>query len=302
MNSLSIAAAILAGLVAAAPAAALDLESAYSTASDAARGRPTADLPDVWPVLGGAAGAPLDPAGLGERKTAAPGPTESEGGSAAPADPVTTYGVIINGDSESHHTGNVDRFYEHMTGHYGIAAADITVISTHRGVLSDRRGVDHAARTVKRKADGNDRVVIYTTGHGSRSGNSTYLVLHGDEMISSRDFAAAFLGNSAARITYVADQCYSGGFVEAMTSSSRDVLAMSASDAYNTTYCQSFIVPYLDAFSDSGNDTNGDGSVDEREAFATASRSHRRDMGPQQGNAQIRQSVPSARRADLPIS
>lgn len=264
MNAAAPLAALLAAL-AAVPAGAVGLEQAFASAAEAVAGAPTADLPDFGPV---------------------PDPD------AGRANPVTTYGVIINGDGEEHHTRNADRFYGHMRSYYGIAAADIAVLSTHRGTLSDRRGVDYAARTLKAKADANDRVVIYTTGHGTRRGDATYLVLADDALIKDGDFAAAFLDNAAARVTYVADQCYSGGFAEAMTAGNRAVLAISASDAYNTTYCQSFIVPYVQAFAEPANDTDRDGRVDEREAYATASRRHRSERGAAQGNAQLRESGP----------
>lgn len=223
-------------------------------------------------------------------------PTPAASPVPAPSDPEKTYGVIINGDSAAHHVANVDLFYEHMRAYYRIDAADIIVISTHRGYLSDRRGVDYAARTVKGRVDANDRLVIYTSGHGDlpAGATATTLILHGGAQISATDFSSAFLDNRAARITYIGDQCYSGGFAEAMTSTTRRVLALSASDSTHTTYCQSFIRPYLDAFADPRNDADQDGAVSEKEAFATASKRHREERGDTHGNAQLRESGPAA--------
>lgn len=199
-----------------------------------------------------------------------------------------TYGLIVNGDREPRHLENAERVGAFFSRHYGVAARDLYVLSPGRGRAAVRGNILAAAAELRVRLGPGDRLVVYTTGHGTRAGGRTQLVLQDGGLISDAEFAGALLDNRAAETVYIGDQCYSGGFADAFAATSKRVKAMSASDAENTTSCQTFIRPFLAAFADPAGDSDRDGRVDEAEAFAVARRRHRASLGARSANAQWR--------------
>ncbi len=198
--------------------------------------------------------------------------------------PVTRYGLIVNGDNEERHLGNVEAFAAVMSGRYGVAEANLIVLTSQRkdsggswveqgkDQRATKGNVEMALEALAKKADFNDDIIIYTTGHGdSPAKDSQTLVLEGDPDISAAEFAGKLSGFGGALLTYIGDQCYSGAFAQAVTSKGWNAVALSAADSCHVTYCEHFTPALLKAFDDSANDSDPkDGKVSEWEAFKAA--------------------------------
>lgn len=200
--------------------------------------------------------------------------------------PVTKYGVIVNGDTEARHTTNADNYYDFMQKYYSVPEANIYVLSTHKSKATNDYSAkpDDLAKVQKElnaKIDDNDILYLYTTGHGDKGRvraadgkveMHTVLMLQGHSFVTETAWSQAWLATKATRISFLADQCYSGGFAKAMVSDpNENVLAISSTDPNNSTVCGFFIVPYLDAFKDMKNDNDPkDGKISEWEAFKVA--------------------------------
>lgn len=192
------------------------------------------------------------------------------GAQAAP-NPAVKYAVIVNGDTESRHRANAVMLKEFMVNYFHMEPDNVTVLSTDRGLAPDAATLDEVARRLKAKLDGNDTLVVYTTGHGNKAAGGTVLALKAPDSISDADFAAKFLDNQAGDYVYVGDQCFSGGFAKKMTANrTKRVTAISSTDDQNSTVCGFFIVPFVIAAQDKSSDANGDGNVSLREAFDVA--------------------------------
>ncbi|MEE8424992.1 MAG: hypothetical protein V3S11_04150 [Elusimicrobiota bacterium] len=214
---------------------------------------------------------------------------EGAQGQGAAKNPVDKYGVIINGDTEWRHQENARLFYDFYKDYYGMQDANIYVLTTTftaktqgaNNVESTVKGLTDTLTALIAKIDDNDLLYVYTTGHGAQ-GTMTppggqpqvveILALQNHAVVPAEVFAMAIRRTKAARITYVGDQCNSGGFARAMTSDkSRDVLAISSVDPDNSTVCNFFTPPFLDAFKDMKNDNDPkDGRISEWEAFKVA--------------------------------
>lgn len=188
-----------------------------------------------------------------------------------------TYGVILNGDTERRHQLNATMLKEHMIRYYGAEATNITVMSTDQGLAPSRENLAKTASDIKKKAGPDDRVIVYTTGHGFVAKHKTTGVVYtlaalpNDNAVTDVAMAGAFLDNGAGSYVYLGDQCYSGGFAKKFTANAaKKVIAISATDDENSTVCGFFIIPFVEASKDAKNDTDKDGRVSEREAYAAA--------------------------------
>lgn len=211
--------------------------------------------------------------------------------------PGRTYAVIVNGDddrsSAGHHRENVMLAFDFLRRRYGTAQADVTVLSPDRGAPATRGNVLAAARDAAGRLREGDRLVVYTTGHGTRGGGRWYLVLQGGQGMDREEFVPAFLSNKASDIVYIGDQCFSGGFAAAMADGAKragkGVISLSATDASNSSVCTGFIRPFFAAMDDPRNDLDRNGLVDERESFIHARASYQSQFrrNPELTNSQF---------------
>jgi hypothetical protein len=192
--------------------------------------------------------------------------------------PGRTYAVIVNGDDDrrtgGNHRENVTLAFQYLSRRYGTAQGDVILLSPDRGAPATRGNVLAAAREAAARVKPGDRLVVYTTGHGTRSGNRWMLVLQGGQGMDRDEFVPAFLNNAASDIVYIGDQCFSGAFAASMAAGARQagkgVISLSATDANNSSVCVGFIRPFFAAIDDPRSDEDRDGQVDEREAFIHA--------------------------------
>ncbi len=204
-----------------------------------------------------------------------------------------TYAVIIDGDdgdTQDQHERNVRDAVDFMTRYY--QATRITVLSPSNGAPATRSSVLAAARKLAQSLTEVDTLVIYTTGHGDRRNGKSILCLQGEETVAEDEFALAFTSNRARSFVYIGDQCYSGGFVQRMTSgakeSGRRLIAISSTDAEHSTLCDTFILPFFHAALNPANDHGGKGFVNEQEAFEVAKAAHQSSgRDPEETNAQF---------------
>lgn len=252
----------------------------------------TAPAPSGPVVPASGSAAPADPRGSSDAQFAASLSPEALARVERPATPDSaavraqsvsgapgrTYAVIVNGDDDrntaGHHRENVMLAFDFLRRRYGTAQADVTVLSPDRGAPATRGNVLAAARDVAGRLREGDRLVVYTTGHGTAAGGRWRLVLQGGHGMDRDELVPAFLANPASEVVYIGDQCFSGGFASAMADAARragkGVIALSATDASNSSVCTGFIRPFFAAMDDPRNDLDRNGLVDERESFLYA--------------------------------
>ncbi|MBI3551349.1 MAG: hypothetical protein HY077_02420 [Elusimicrobia bacterium] len=204
------------------------------------------------------------------------------------------WGLIVNGDVEASsptHIANTEKVLAFMKNYYRIPEGHVVMLSVHKTTVTKDLIVKEAARLKDAKM-----LVLYTTGHGDDRDDQSELILPEKPWITADEFARLFLVGKAASIVYLGDQCYSGGFASAMIRSLKrmkdpegkrravDMIAISATDFCHVTYCQNFLLPYLDAFKDPANDNDPkDGRVSEWEAFKAARDKYAKAFSPEDG-------------------
>ena len=192
-------------------------------------------------------------------------PSNPQGGKA--------YAVIIDGDSSrksgEDHQDNVEMATELMRSYYHVDDHNMAVFSPYRGHPATIENITTAAQKLANlKLNKNDSLIIYTTGHGGRSDDGRTWLHIKDGNVPDQAFADAFLSNGAGKTVYIGDQCYSGGFAKAMASTSKHAIAISATDAYTSSYCKEFIVPFFKTILNAIR--NGNENITEKQAFDAA--------------------------------
>ncbi|MEO8502680.1 MAG: hypothetical protein ABI609_02185 [Acidobacteriota bacterium] len=153
------------------------------------------------------------------------------------------FALLINGDSAYSHTHNIEIAIEALTK-LGYARTNILVAADSREVRSEIR--DLASRL-----GGDDTLLVYTTGHGSRKGNESRLYLRSGD-VGAVEFSHLIDGLKFGRLIYVGDQCYSGGFATALAARGRNLVAVTATDDTHQARCEPFVRPLWRAAVDDG--------------------------------------------------
>lgn len=192
------------------------------------------------------------------------------------------YAVVINGDTSALHKGNVTEAY-HTLRAAGYTDENIFLFTSNFPRGSDfssittpatKESVEFVLTQLEDIIDENDTLLVYTTGHGNKTKSGTTLVLDDTELSASR-LRDLIENTRAGRYIIVADQCFSGGIVAAVSSIDGKVTAYSSTDADHTTYCESFARPFWRSFQETSADSNGNGTIELDEAFDRAVYSHR---------------------------
>ena len=190
---------------------------------------------------------------------------------------VAEYALLINGDYRSfHHEANISRALGKLrdigydkNNIICLAGEDTreNKLSNHNHKPATAESLEEAVSYLQEHVDDNDILLVYTTGHGARKDDESYLQL-GDAAISAEEFAKALNKIDFGRLILVADQCYSGGFVDKIEDLEGNIVAMSDTDETHTTYCQPFAIGFWSAIGNDQYGTNWDGSVSVAEAYS----------------------------------
>ena len=193
-----------------------------------------------------------------------------------PVNDVTEYALLINGDHNSvHHEANIARAWGKLED---IGYQEDNIISLtgedprknkspkHNYYPGTSASLKEAVSYLQNHLDNNDILLVYTTGHGDRVGEKSYLHLY-DGNVGFEEIATALNKIPFGRLIFVADQCYSGGLVDKIDDLDRNIIAVSDTDATHSIQCQPFAIGFWTAVGNKGYDTDGDGTVDVLEAY-----------------------------------
>ncbi len=144
------------------------------------------------------------------------------------------YALLINGDPTFSHAHNVEIATDALTK-LGYPAANILTAASNGDIRSAVRELEH-------RISAEDVLLVYTTGHGDRRGSESRLFLRQGD-IGATDLARLIFGLKFARLIYIGDQCYSGGFATAFGTTTRTVVAVTATDDTHRARCEPFVRP-----------------------------------------------------------
>lgn len=177
------------------------------------------------------------------------------------------FALIINGDTEARHLGNVGRALEVLEGE----GYETFVASRERPSEDHDHYVDATVEQIttlieqlKGKIGKDDELVIYTTGHGESVKNGGGLCLQ--EGCDTKTMAALLDSITYGQRTVVMDQCYGGNWSRRFTDDPKTLFV--AAGSKNQSVCCHEFAPRF--WSDDVPDTNDDGKISWQERFAYA--------------------------------
>ena len=191
------------------------------------------------------------------------------------------YAVLINGDTRekgSLHRANILESYKTLRA-MKADDRDIFILTTDYPRADDGKSITTRATGrnlikvfdyLEKVCDSNDTLTIYTTGHGGKEGNESILELE-DCKVYESEFADLITKTGFLDVLSVSDQCYSGGFAEAISKiKGKKIMAISSTDSSSLSECEYFAQPFWCSFRSRVADYNGDGAVTADEAFTYA--------------------------------
>ncbi|MBV8201382.1 MAG: caspase family protein [Acidobacteria bacterium] len=222
-------------------------------------------------------------------------PASSTAAAAAAAAP-TQYALIVNGDDSFTHNYNVSLALASLR-QLGYAPQN-TLILAPASVVSPavsgepaawrrpatEQGLRQALALLRERLRPGDLLLVYLTGHGYRMFGRTSLGLQ-DGSITARELMQKLGEIAFGKLILIADQCYSGGFVNAAVALGRDVVAVSSTDDRHEVRCEPFIRPLWLAAVEAASDTRRNGFVSIEEAFQVAVDGLRQAGGGSDGGA-----------------
>ena len=120
--------------------------------------------------------------------------------------------LVVNGDSETRHLGNVERALEvlELDGWLRfVVSPEAPAAGAEVHVDGDLGGLQSIVEQLKEELTSADELLIYTTGHGDKEGDQPTLCLKSDGYLYEEVWALLDI-NEGRRRTVVMDQCYSG--------------------------------------------------------------------------------------------
>lgn len=175
--------------------------------------------------------------------------------------------VIINGDSEARHLGNVERALKHLEakGYETWVASPQKPQASHDFYFqSSAEGMKKfIAQLEKQNKNSNNELVIYTTGHGSQDGACI-----ADNHCQSHDLFSRLDRLPYSQRTIVMDQCYGGNWGKQFLDDPK-TLFISNGSKDEEVFCEEFAIQFWGT-SGLALDKNGDGVVDWQERYAAA--------------------------------
>jgi hypothetical protein len=222
-------------------------------------------------------------------------PIPSRPASAASATAGQQYALIVNGDDSFTHNYNVSLALaslrqlgyapQHMVilAPASLASPDVPAAPAWRHPATEQ-GLRQALALLRQRLRPGDLLLVYLTGHGYRMFGRTSLGLQ-DGSITARDLMQALGEIPFGKLILIADQCYSGGFVNAAVALGRNVVAVASADDRHEVRCEPFIRPLWLAAVAAESDTRRNGFVSIEEAFQVAVDGLRQTGGGSEGGA-----------------
>ncbi|HOX40375.1 MAG TPA: FG-GAP-like repeat-containing protein [Candidatus Brocadiia bacterium] len=201
--------------------------------------------------------------------------------------PSETYVVVICDAEYQAHTDqqNLDltmqdaddvvEYFKNQGVDYGEYSGD-----SHIYVLKDTVGSSHddigateviaGINWAKERADSNDNIVFYYSGHGLKDDYGSYMILNDGDKIDSGMFNKMWEGTNAGNVTTIMDSCYSGGMSDGFGTYFREdteycmITAAEADEKAMTDIAHQngdLTYHWLKAMSDPRTDADKDGSV-----------------------------------------
>jgi hypothetical protein len=214
---------------------------------------------------------------------------------ATPAAAGAQYALIVNGDDSFTHNYNVELAlgslrqlgYEPRNS-FVVAAAAPAAIAAEGAAgpggpaaawhqPGTEQGLRRALAELRGQLRPGDRLLVYLTGHGYRMFGRASLGLQNGS-ITARELMQRLGELPFGELILVADQCYSGAFVDAAIALGRNVVAVSSTDDQHEVRCEPFVRPLWLAAAAADN-----ASIED--AFETARGGLRHAGGGQAGEA-----------------
>jgi hypothetical protein len=210
---------------------------------------------------------------LTSRPAAGAGPAGAAGGA--------QFALIVNGDDSFTHNYNVSLALASLR-QLGYAPQNTLILAPASLASSDvpgepaawrrpatEQGLRQALAMLRERLRPGDLLLVYLTGHGYRMFGRTSLGLQ-DGSITARDLVQRLGEIPFGKLILIADQCYSGGFVNAAVALGRNVVAVSSADDRHEVRCEPFIRPLWLAAVAAESDSKRNGFVSVEEAFQVA--------------------------------
>lgn len=179
------------------------------------------------------------------------------------------YALIVNGDTEARHLGNVDRAVKALRAE---GSYDISVASpkTPGGAVEhfeapNREGLEKLLSGMKSQMDDDDLLVVYFTGHGDSGAKGEGCVALPTECLSLSSLSADLKKLSYGKRILVMDNCYSGSGFNLFTDAKTTVVSQGSPG--EKVSCQLFS-PFF--WSDQVPDADKDGKISVQERFQHA--------------------------------
>ncbi|PIR19888.1 MAG: hypothetical protein COV45_07875 [Deltaproteobacteria bacterium CG11_big_fil_rev_8_21_14_0_20_47_16] len=181
--------------------------------------------------------------------------------------------IVINGDTAARHAKNVDRAVSQLNkkGYQCFVASNEAPSSpTSMYRKATPQNIDQLIEAAKAQLDGDDELLIYTTGHGGKVDGQECIVV-GD--LKANHSCEADLYKKLDNLKFgkrvvVMDQCYSGGMARLFTDNAKSAF-ISAGSSDETVCCGDF-APRLWADDSEVKDINKDGVISWGERFEYA--------------------------------
>jgi hypothetical protein len=201
---------------------------------------------------------------------------------AAPGAAGAQYALIVNGDDSFTHNYNVElalgslRQVGYESRNTFVLAPAATGAGAPAGSWrqpATEQGLRRALVELRGRLRSGDRLLVYLTGHGYRMFGRASLGLQNGS-ITARELMQQLGELPFGELVLIADQCYSGAFVDAAIALGRNVAAVSSTDDRHEVRCEPFVRPLWLAAA-----AAGDVSVED--AFQTAASGLHRSGGAQ---------------------
>jgi len=179
------------------------------------------------------------------------------------------YALIVNGDTETRHLGNVDRAVKALRreGTYEISVASTKAPGTpvEHFEKFDDQGLEQLLSGMSKKMDDDDLLVVYFTGHGGAGEKGDGCVQTSSQCVSLTELSRRLKTLPYGNRILVMDNCFSGSgfslFADAKTT------VVSQGSPGETVSCQLFS-PFF--WGDSVPDADHDGKISIQERFQHA--------------------------------
>jgi thioredoxin-like negative regulator of GroEL len=180
-----------------------------------------------------------------------------------------SFAVLINGDLESRHLGNIDRAMETLRGEKVDEIYVLSVLkpSGHPTHYAEAKGsnLKRVLQGLAGRIDDDDSLIVYSTGHGGHDDQGRECMELTDGCLPFSSFHQSLGAIAYGRRAVILDGCMSGGVLALFANSKTSVVTLGSPG--EPVYCQSFS-PFF--WSNGAPDSNQDGNITLQERYAHA--------------------------------